>query len=180
MHKARAAYAPCASHRCGTCCLPAPCARSLGVFLELLSLCTTMASKTIERPLDMIRLSLDERVVVKLKGSRELRGKLFVRGVLVGFWERLWPLFAVLPPAGPTPYAPNSSRHPRHLTPTLHPARLTQAFDEHVNMVLGDCEETHTTEELDAETGEIAIKRAVRSLGMLFVRGDTVIFISPR
>ena len=39
-----------------------------------------MASKTIERPLDMIRLSLDERVVVKLKGSRELRGKLFVRG----------------------------------------------------------------------------------------------------
>ncbi len=37
-----------------------------------------MAAKTIERPLDMIRLSLDERVVVKLKGGRELKGKLFV------------------------------------------------------------------------------------------------------
>ena len=47
-------------------------------------------------------------------------------------------------------------------------------------MVLGDCEETHTTEELDAETGEIAIKRSVRAMGMLFVRGDTVIYISPR
>ena len=47
-------------------------------------------------------------------------------------------------------------------------------------MVLGDCEETHTSEELDAETGEIMIKRDVRSLGMLFVRGDTVIFIRPR
>ena len=55
-----------------------------------------------------------------------------------------------------------------------------QAFDEHVNMVLGDCEETHTSEELDAETGEITIKRAVRSMGMLFVRGDTVVYISPR
>ena len=38
-----------------------------------------MASKTIERPLDLIRLSLDERVYVKLKGDRELRGKLHVR-----------------------------------------------------------------------------------------------------
>ena len=47
-------------------------------------------------------------------------------------------------------------------------------------MVLGDCEETHTSEELDAETGEITIKRAVRSLGMLFVRGDTVVYISHR
>ena len=38
-----------------------------------------MASKTVERPLDLIRLSLDERVYVKLKGDRELRGKLHVR-----------------------------------------------------------------------------------------------------
>ena len=40
-----------------------------------------MAAKTIERPLDLIRLSLDERVVIKLKGNRELRGKLHVRCV---------------------------------------------------------------------------------------------------
>ena len=31
---------------------------------------------TVERPLDLVRLSLDERVLVKCKGDRELRGKL--------------------------------------------------------------------------------------------------------
>lgn len=33
---------------------------------------------TVKEPLDLIRLSLDERVYVKLKGDRELRGKLHV------------------------------------------------------------------------------------------------------
>jgi len=160
-----------------------------------------MASKTIERPLDMIRLSLDERVVIKLKGSRELRGKLFVR---VGFWAcgsvaALLRLAMPRPPLSPLPFpatlAPATARL-ASAPPTLAraqsfapaTARLAapptssppQAFDEHVNMVLGDCEETHTSEELDAETGEITTKRAVRSLGMLFVRGDTVVYISPR
>ena len=51
-----------------------------------------MASKTIERPLDLIRLSLDERVYVKLKGDRELRGKLHVRDE-----ERHSPAVAPLP-----------------------------------------------------------------------------------
>lgn len=37
-----------------------------------------MASTTVERPIDLIRLSLDERVFVKCKGDRELRGKLHV------------------------------------------------------------------------------------------------------
>ena len=130
-----------------------------------------MASKTIERPLDMIRLSLDERVVVKLKGSRELRGKLFVRAAQCGTG----------PAAGPAAPALSAPCPPPGLTlPSPTPFTPTQAFDEHVNMVLGDCEETHTSEELDAETGEITIKRAVRSLGMLFVRGDTVVYISPR
>lgn len=36
---------------------------------------------TVKEPLDLIRLSLEERVYVKLKGERELRGKLHV-----GFW----------------------------------------------------------------------------------------------
>ena len=31
-----------------------------------------------EEPLDLIRLSIDERVYVKCRGSRELRGKLHV------------------------------------------------------------------------------------------------------
>lgn len=33
---------------------------------------------TVKEPLDLIRLSLDERIYVKLKGDRELRGKLHV------------------------------------------------------------------------------------------------------
>ena len=37
------------------------------------------ASATVKEPLDLIRLSLDERVYVKLRGERELRGRLHVR-----------------------------------------------------------------------------------------------------
>ena len=32
-----------------------------------------------EEPLDLIRLSIDERVYIKCRGDRELRGKLHVR-----------------------------------------------------------------------------------------------------
>ena len=69
----------------------------------------TMASTSVERPLDLIRLSLDERIVVKCKGERSLRGKL-------------------------------------------------HAFDEHLNMVLGDVEEVHTVVEADPATGVPALK----------------------
>lgn len=34
---------------------------------------------TVEEPLDLIRLSLDEVIYVKLRGHRELRGKLHVQ-----------------------------------------------------------------------------------------------------
>lgn len=40
------------------------------------------ATNTVEEPLDLIRLSLDERIYVKLRNDRELRGKLHV-GILV-------------------------------------------------------------------------------------------------
>jgi hypothetical protein len=33
----------------------------------------------VKEPLDLIRLSIDERVYVKLRGDRELRGRLHVR-----------------------------------------------------------------------------------------------------
>ena len=36
------------------------------------------AGATVKEPLDLIRLSLDERVYVKLRGERELRGRLHV------------------------------------------------------------------------------------------------------
>ncbi|CAM9809164.1 unnamed protein product [Heterosigma akashiwo] len=89
-----------------------------------------MASTTVEEPLDLIRLSLDERIYVKCRGDRELRGKL-------------------------------------------------HAYDQHLNMVLGDVEETVTTQEIDEETYEEIIRTSKRNIEMLFVRGDVVILVSP-
>ena len=84
----------------------------------------------IKEPLDLVRLSLNEQVFVKLKGDRELRGRL-------------------------------------------------HAYDQHLNIILGDVEETVTTVEIDEETFEEIIKTKKRMLPYLFVRGDGVIMISP-
>lgn len=40
-----------------------------------------------EEPLDLIRLSIDERVYVKCRGNRELRGRLHVSSLLC--WQDL-------------------------------------------------------------------------------------------
>jgi len=85
---------------------------------------------SIDTPLDLIRLSIDERIFVKCKGEREIRGKL-------------------------------------------------HAFDQHLNMVLGDVEESVTTREIDEETEEEIVKTSKRTIEMLFVRGDIVILVSP-
>lgn len=85
---------------------------------------------TIETPLDIIRLAIDEKVLVKCRGDRELRGRL-------------------------------------------------HAFDQHLNMVLGEVEETVTSREIDEETEEEMIKSSKRNIDMLFVRGDIVILVSP-
>ena len=63
------------------------------------------------------RLSIDERVVVKCRGERELRGRL-------------------------------------------------HAFDQHLNMVLGDVEESVTSKEIDEETEEEIVQ--VRMLCFVF------------
>jgi U6 snRNA-associated Sm-like protein LSm3 len=42
-----------------------------------------LESTGIEEPLDLVRLSLDERIYVKLRGDRELRGKLHVMALLL-------------------------------------------------------------------------------------------------
>ncbi|KOO30631.1 u6 snRNA-associated sm-like protein lsm3 [Chrysochromulina tobinii] len=89
-----------------------------------------MASTLVKEPIDLVRLSLDERIHVKMRGDRELRGKL-------------------------------------------------HAYDQHLNMVLGDVEEVVTTVEVDEETYEEIIKTSKRQIEMLFVRGDGVILISP-
>mmetsp|Transcript_2100 Transcript_2100/g.3710 ORF Transcript_2100/g.3710 Transcript_2100/m.3710 type:complete len:90 (+) Transcript_2100:45-314(+) len=83
-----------------------------------------------EEPLDLIRLSIDERVYVKCRNNRELRGKL-------------------------------------------------HAYDNHLNMILGDVEETVTTIETDEETDEEIVKNVKRTVGMLFVRGDIVVLVAP-
>ena len=54
-----------------------------------------------------------------------------------------------------------------------------QAYDQHLNMVLGDVEETVTTQELDPETDEEIIRTSKRNIEMLFVRGDVLILVSP-
>ena len=40
---------------------------------------------SIDTPLDLIRLSIDERIYVKCKGDRELRGKLHVSSASTRF-----------------------------------------------------------------------------------------------
>eukprot|EP00903_Cladosiphon_okamuranus_P011142 g10516.t1 len=89
-----------------------------------------LMSSSVEEPLDLIRLSLDERIYVKCRGERELRGKL-------------------------------------------------HSYDQHLNMVLGDVEETVTTVEVDEDTFEEIVRTSKRSIEMLFVRGDVVILVSP-
>uniref|UniRef100_A0A0D6R093 Sm domain-containing protein n=1 Tax=Araucaria cunninghamii TaxID=56994 RepID=A0A0D6R093_ARACU len=84
----------------------------------------------VKEPLDLIRLSLDERIYVKLRSDRELRGKL-------------------------------------------------HAYDQHLNMILGDVEEVITTVEIDDETYEEIVKTSRRHVPYLFVRGDGVILVSP-
>ncbi|EFA74730.1 LSM domain-containing protein [Heterostelium album PN500] len=85
---------------------------------------------SIEEPLDLIRLSLDERIFVKMRQDRELRGKL-------------------------------------------------HAYDQHLNMILSNVEETIKVVEKDEETDEEIVKNIKRNIDMLFVRGDGVILISP-
>lgn len=85
---------------------------------------------TVEEPLDLIRLSLDERIFVKLRGERELRGQL-------------------------------------------------HAFDQHLNMVMSEVEETVKTVDINEDTFEENIRITKRNVPMLFVRGDSVILISP-
>ncbi|ETN81813.1 hypothetical protein RB195_001775 [Necator americanus] len=87
-------------------------------------------SSTVEEPLDLIKLSLDERVYVKMRNDREIRGRL-------------------------------------------------HAYDQHLNMILSNVEETVTTSEVDEESFEEIYRQTKRNIPMLYVRGDSVILVSP-
>ena len=54
-----------------------------------------------------------------------------------------------------------------------------QAYDQHLNMILGNVEEVVTSVEIDEETDEEIVKKQTRQIGMLFVRGDIVVLVSP-
>ncbi|OQU94198.1 LSM domain-containing protein isoform 3 [Cladophialophora immunda] len=88
---------------------------------------TDEGANAVSEPLDLVRLSLDEIVFVRLRGDRELKGRL-------------------------------------------------HAYDSHCNLVLGDVEETIYTIE-EEEDGEETVKK---QSDMLFVRGDSVVLISPQ
>lgn len=82
----------------------------------------------VSEPLDLVRLLLDEVVFVKLRGDRELKGRL-------------------------------------------------HAYDSHCNLVLGDVEETVYV--VDDEADDDDVKTVSKKSEMLFVRGDSVVLISP-
>ena len=86
----------------------------------------------VEEPLDLIRLSLDERIFVKMRNDRELTGRLHVRrNVFL------------------------SNVHTQLLHDNVNSSVCAlQAFDQHLNMILSEVEEMVTTLELDEETFE--------------------------
>ncbi|CAB42366.2 putative U6 snRNA-associated Sm-like protein LSm3 [Schizosaccharomyces pombe] len=88
------------------------------------------SAQAVAEPLDLVRLSLDEIVYVKLRGDRELNGRL-------------------------------------------------HAYDEHLNMVLGDAEEIVTIFDDEETDKDKALKTIRKHYEMLFVRGDSVILIAP-
>lgn len=81
-----------------------------------------MSDRTEQQPLDLIRFQLDELVLVKLRGAREMKGRL-------------------------------------------------QGFDSHCNIVLSQAKEF-----IYSENDEEPL---VKDTEMVFVRGDSVILISP-
>jgi len=85
---------------------------------------------SVAEPLDLVRLLLDEVVCVKLRGDRELRGRL-------------------------------------------------HAYDSHCNLVLGEVEETIFVVDDEDDGRDDEIKTISRKSEMLFVRGDSVVLISP-
>ena len=53
------------------------------------------------------------------------------------------------------------------------------AYDQHLNMILSDVNETISTVQIDEETTEAITQINKRTSELLFVRGDAVILVSP-
>ncbi|KAJ2805146.1 U4/U6-U5 snRNP complex subunit lsm3 [Coemansia guatemalensis] len=89
----------------------------------------TTGTSVIMEPLDLVRLRLDEEVYLKLRGDRELCGRL-------------------------------------------------HAYDQHLNMILGNVQETITIVDVSEQGQGQSIHTVNRNVPMLFVRGDGVILVS--
>ncbi|KAF2156608.1 Sm-like ribonucleoprotein [Myriangium duriaei CBS 260.36] len=87
------------------------------------------AANPVNEPLDLVRLSLNEVIFVKLRGDRELQGRL-------------------------------------------------HAYDSHCNLVLGDVQETIYLVDEEDESEQVRVIK--KQSEMLFVRGDSVVLISPQ
>jgi U6 snRNA-associated Sm-like protein LSm3 len=91
---------------------------------------------SISEPLDLVRLSLDEIVFVKLRGDRELKGRLHVSRRLSTGVSAVY----------------------------THSTDAPQAYDSHCNLVLGDVEETiYTIEEDDDGEETVKVRRPIHS-----------------
>ncbi|KAG5392826.1 hypothetical protein IGI04_022789 [Brassica rapa subsp. trilocularis] len=124
---------------------------------------------TVREPLDLIRLSIEERIYVKLRSDRELRGKLHMPFSTVDddHEDVRFSSFPRMPGISMKSLATTKSY------------LFRQAFDQHLNMILGDVEEVITTVEIDDETYEEIVRTSKRKVPFLFVRGDGVILVSP-
>ncbi len=120
------------------------------------------ASQTVEEPLDLIRLSVDEVVLVKCRGGRELQGRLHVR-----LFEYLCALClemrAIFPQVVHVSCLDPSCSNAffslaRFSFSTIVGLLLPQAYDNHLNLILGDVEESLTTTEVDEDTQEELVK----------------------
>jgi U6 snRNA-associated Sm-like protein LSm3 len=96
-------------------------------------------------PLDLVRLCIDEVVIVKLRGDRELKGRLHVS------------------------LRASSSYLEWHVV--IYANLRIQAYDSHCNLVLGDVEETIFIAEEEDDDQEPRVRTVKKQSEMLFVRG---------
>ena len=54
-----------------------------------------------------------------------------------------------------------------------------QGFDQHLNLMLTNATETHSTVSVDTETSEETFETKERFMDSVYIRGDTVILVSP-
>jgi len=106
---------------------------------------------SIAEPLDLVRLLLDEVVFVKLRGDRELKGRLHV------FLSVHIPAIQTASPLHLTDHAPATNR-----------SCDSQAYDSHCNLVLGEVEETIYVVDDDEEDDDAEPKVSLITANIIY------------